>query len=64
MKRMEEEKFEGFFYFILRENFKKLYEILENVLKRFNDYENDGGIDDSVEFDMGSDNEDYYFKGM
>ncbi|XP_022789516.1 uncharacterized protein LOC111329173 [Stylophora pistillata] len=62
-KRMEEEKPEGPVHSISRENFKKLYEILENALKRLNDYENDGETDDSKEPDVGSDSEDHTLKG-
>ena len=50
-KRMEEERPDGPVHEISREDFKKLYMILENALKTLNEKDNDGGIEDSLETD-------------
>lgn len=50
-KRMEEEKPDGPVHEISREDFKKLYMILENALRTLNEKDNDGDFEDSLRTD-------------
>lgn len=61
---MEEERFDGLVYEILWDDFKKLYMILENVLKILNEKDNDGGIEDSLEIDLDNVNDNNNFKSL